>query len=262
MPEIGAGNVTVTYEDHRADVALDRPAKRNAMDLDLIDDLRAALETVDDRDDVRVMTLLGNGPVFSAGMDLELMAEADMDGHDEIYSGLRGVFDGIANLSVPTVVGIEKAAIAGAFELTLPFDFRVIGADAAYGLKETKLGIFPFGGGTQRLPRLIGLGKAKELVMQSDRIDPAEAERFGLVNEVVEPGTVDEETQAFADELATRAPMGMTRAKECLDSAFDVTLEAGLDMEYDRAREVWDTHDHREGFAAMLEDREPEFRGE
>jgi enoyl-CoA hydratase/carnithine racemase len=262
MDEIGSGTVAVSFENHRADVLLDRPEKRNAMDLTVIDDLRAAVETVDDRDDVRVMTLLGNGPVFSAGMDLELMAEADMDGHQAIYDGLRGLFDGIADLAIPTVVGVEKAAIAGAFELTLPFDFRILGADAAYGLKETKLGIFPFGGGTQRLPRLIGLAKAKELVMQSDRIDPEAAERIGLVNEVVEPGTVDERTREYADDLATRAPMGMTRAKECLNSAFDVTLEDGLDMEYERSRDVWDSDDHREGFAAMLEDREPEFEGQ
>lgn len=261
MQSIGSGTVAVSFEDHRADVLLDRPEKRNAMDLTVIDDLRAAIETVDDREDVRTMTLLGNGPVFSAGMDLELMAEADMEGHQEIYDGLRGLFDGIAALSIPTVVGIEKAAIAGAFELTLPFDFRIIGADAAYGLKETKLGIFPFGGGTQRLPRLIGLAKAKELVLKSDRIDPEAAERIGLVNEVVEPGTVDEETRAYADELATRAPMGMTRAKECLDSAFDVSLAAGLDMEYERSRELWGSDDHREGFAAMLADRDPEFEG-
>lgn len=261
MQSIGSGTVAVSFEDHRADVLLDRPEKRNAMDLTVIDDLRAAIETVDDREDVRTMTLLGNGPVFSAGMDLELMAEADMEGHQKIYDGLRGLFDGIAALSIPTVVGIEKAAIAGAFELTLPFDFRIIGADAAYGLKETKLGIFPFGGGTQRLPRLIGLAKAKELVLKSDRIDPEAAERIGLVNEVVEPGTVDEETRAYADELATRAPMGMTRANECLDSAFDVSLAAGLDMEYERSRELWGSDDHREGFAAMLADRDPEFEG-
>ncbi|WP_299264117.1 enoyl-CoA hydratase/isomerase family protein [Halorientalis sp.] len=262
MQSIGAGTVAVSFEGHRADVLLDRPEKRNALNLAVIDDLRAAVETVDDRDDVRAMTLLGNGSVFSAGMDLELMAEADVDGHQAIYDGLRGLFDGIAALPIPTVVGVEQAAIAGAFELTLSFDFRILGADAAYGLKETKLGIFPFGGGTQRLPRLIGLAKAKELVMKSDQIDPEEAERLGLVNEVVEPGTVDEETRAYADELATRAPMGMTRAKECLHSAFDVTLDDGLDMEYDHSRELWGSDDRREGFAAMLEDRDPEFRGE
>jgi len=262
MEEIGSGYALVSCDGHRADVTINRPDKRNAMNLAVIDDLRGAIETVDDAEDVRAMTLLGEGPVFSAGMDLELMSEADMDGHEDIYDGIRGLFDGIAALSIPTVVGIETAAIAGAFELTLPFDFRVIGSDAAYGLRETKLGLLPFGGGTQRLPRLVGLGEATDLVMRSDTIDPAEAERIGLVNEVVDPGDVADRTRDLADELATRAPLGMERAKACLQSAFDHSLEEGLDMEYELSREVWDTDDRKEGFEALLSDREPEFTGE
>jgi len=278
MPEIGTGTVVVEFEDKRADVWLNRPEKRNAIDQDVIRDLTEAIEVVENAaqsasegatgeqpgagEDVRAMTLLGEGSVFCAGMDLEMMFTADHDEHAEFHSKLRDVFDAIEAVSVPTVAGIKKAAVAGAFELALPADFRVIGSDAKYGLRETKLGIFPSGGSTQRLPRLIGLSRAKDLVMRSDFIDPAEAERIGLVHEVVEPGTVDEGAQALADELTTRAPLGMERAKECLDAAFDVSMEEGLDMEHERAVEIWDTHDRREGFGAALEEREPEFTGE
>ena len=260
--DIGSGNATVSYDDHRADVTIARPEKRNALDLQTLTDLTAAVETVADTDrDVRAMTLLGEGGLFSAGMDLELMAEADVDGHEDIYEGLAGLCNTLEAVPVPTVVGIEGAAIAGAFELTLPADFRVIGEDAVYGLKETKLGIFPFCGGTQRLPRLVGLGHAKDLVMRSDAIDPERAERIGLVNEVVAPDAVADRTRDLADELATRAPLGMERAKKCLNASLDVDLEAGLAMEYEGSKELWPTHDREEGFRSMLADRDPEYEG-
>jgi enoyl-CoA hydratase/carnithine racemase len=264
MHEIGEGTAIVEVDGHRADLWLNRPDKRNAINEQVIADLTAAIERVEDlvdEEDVRAMTLLGKGPVFCAGMDMEMMYAAEQERHDEFHVALNDLFTAIENVSVPTVAGIKRAAVAGAFELALPADFRVIGADATYGLRETKLGIFPSGGSTQRLPQLVGLARAKDLVMRSDFVDPQEAERMGLVNEVVEPGAVDEEAQSLADELATRAPLGMVAAKECLNAAFDTSLEEGLEMEHDNASEIWETHDRKEGFAAALEEREPEFEG-
>lgn len=265
MREIGDGNAALDIDGHRVDVWLNRPDKRNAINEQVIRDLRAAIDEVTairEDEDLRAMTLLGKGPVFCAGMDLEMMYAAESDQHAEFHVELNDLFTEIERVPLPTVAGIKKAAVAGAFELALPADFRVIGDDALYGLRETKLGIFPSGGSTQRLPRLIGLSRAKDLVMRSDFIDPEEAEEMGLVHEVVEPGTVDEEAKALADELATRAPLGMEKAKGCLNAAFDVDLEAGLELEYEGATAIWDTHDRREGFAAALEDRDPEFERE
>jgi enoyl-CoA hydratase/carnithine racemase len=265
MREIGDGNALLDIDGHRVDVWLNRPDKRNAIDQQVIHDLRAAMdevETIRETEDLRAMTLLGKGAVFCAGMDLEMMYAAGSDQHDEFHVALNELFTEIERVPIPTVAGIKKAAVAGAFELALPADFRVIGEDATYGLRETKLGIFPSGGSTQRLPRLIGLSRAKDLVMRSDVIDPEEAEEMGLVHEVVASGTVDEEAQALADELATRAPLGMEKAKECLNAAFDVDMQTGLEMEHEGASAIWGTHDRREGFAAALEDREPEFERE
>ncbi|MFB6164886.1 MAG: enoyl-CoA hydratase/isomerase family protein [Haloarculaceae archaeon] len=262
MQEIGSGAALLERDGHRADVWLNRPDKRNAMNRDVIADLTAAVEAVAEADDVRAMTLLGKGPVFCAGMDLHMMRETDRATHEQFHGALQDLFDAIETVPVPTVAGIKRAAVAGAFELTLPADFRVIDSEAAFGLRETKLGVFPSGGSTQRLPRLIGLARAKDLVMRSDFLDPAEAERIGLVTEVVDPGTVDDRARELADELATRAPLGMARAKTCLNAAFDVTLEEGLAMEHEHSDEIWDTADRREGFAAALADREPEFQGE
>jgi enoyl-CoA hydratase/carnithine racemase len=261
MQSIGSGFVELDVDDHRADVILDRPDKRNAMHQQLLADLRSALETVEADDDVRAMTLLGNGPVLSAGMDLEMMSDrAGTDG--EMETGLDHVTRYIADMSTPSVAGIQGAAVAGAFELVLPVDLRVIDAEAKYGVKEIQLGIFPSGGATQRLPRLVGLSKAKEIVLTGEFIDPQEAKDIGLVHEVVEdPEAVDDRARAWADKLASNAPLGLERARMLLNSAFDMPLEEGLELESALGRELVDTHDYEEGFSAQMEGREAEFEG-
>jgi enoyl-CoA hydratase/carnithine racemase len=261
MESIGSGLVTLDVDGHRADVVLDRPAKRNAMNQALLGDLETALAAVEERENIRAMTLLGNGPVLSAGMDLEMMHErAEGDGDLEI--GLGAITDRLADLAIPSVAGIQGAAIAGAFELVLPVDFRVIDREASFGVKEVKLGIFPSGGATQRLPRLVGLSTAKELVLTGEFIDPEEAADCGLVHEVVDdPADVDDRARAWADDLAENAPLGMARARRLLNSALDMPLQEGLELEAALGRELVDSHDYEEGFAAQLEGREPEFEG-
>jgi enoyl-CoA hydratase/carnithine racemase len=260
MEPIGSGLAALAVDGHRADVTLARPEKRNAMTVPLMEDLATALERADAHEDVRAVVLRGEGPVFCAGMDLEMMrARADEDGPE------RGAFpdllDTLASVSVPTVAAIKRAAPAGAFELTLPCDFRVLGADATYGVIEVKLGTFPHGGATQRLPRLVGLAKAKELVLTGEFIDPAEADACGLVTEVVPDGEVDAAARELADSLAANAPLGMARAKRALDEALETPLAEGLERERELGRELDATRDYREGFEARIEGREPTFEG-
>jgi enoyl-CoA hydratase len=136
-----------------------------------------------------------------------------------------------------------------------------LGSDASYGVIEVALGTFPHGGATQRLPRLVGLAKAKELVLTGEFVDPEEAKRCGLVTEIADPGSVAERTRAFADDLMQNAPLGMERAKRALNGALDTPLETGLEFERALGRELDDTRDYHEGFDARLEGREPEFEG-
>lgn len=262
MESIGTGLATIDWNEPRADVFLSRPEKRNAMTVDLIRDLTAAFEAVDAADDVRVATLLGEGPVFSAGMDLEMMRDRVEPGSGIDRDVFPDLLAAIEETRQPVVAGIERAAPAGAFELTLPCDFRIVGRDAKYGLLEVALGTFPHGGGTQRLPRLVGLSKAKEIVLTGEFVDPEDAAEMGLVHDVVDPGTVDDRTKAFADDLCENAPLGLRNAKKALNAALEVPLERGLAYERRLGHELDDTHDYREGFEARLEDREPEFRGE
>lgn len=262
MREIGSGNVKLDVDDYRADVILNRPDKRNAMNEALLGDLLTALEEVEANDDIRAMTLLGEGPVFCAGMDLEMMKGRGEDGDPDLETGLDDITHFIEDMTVPSVASLKRAAVAGSFELVLPVDFRIISADANYGLLEVNLGIFPSGGGTQRLPRLIGLSKAKEIVMTGELMDPHEAEQHGLVHEVVEdPDDVDDTAREWADRLTENAPLGMERARGLLNSALDMPLEEGLQLESVLGEELVHTDDYTEGFTARLEDREPEFEG-
>ncbi|MFC6939939.1 enoyl-CoA hydratase/isomerase family protein [Salinirubellus sp. GCM10025818] len=245
-------------DGHRADVIIDRPEKRNAMDEAVLRDLTAAVEAVSGMEDVRAMVMLGEGPVFSAGMDLGMMRDRPDEGARELFPELLAA---IENTSVPTVAAAKRAAPAGAFELTLPFDFRILGTEARYGVLEVKLGTFPHGGATQRLPRLVGLSKAKEIVLTGEFVDPEEALSCGLVHDVVPDARVDARAREFADDLCANAPLGMTRAKRALDAAFETSLEEGLELERELAAEIEDSRDYREGFDARLDGREPEFEG-
>jgi enoyl-CoA hydratase/carnithine racemase len=225
-------------------------------------DLTEAFDRVDADEGVRTVTLLGEGPVFSAGMDLEMMrdrVEPDSGIDRDVFPAL---LERIEDARQPVVAGIKRAAPAGAFELTLPCDFRVLGRDAKYGLLEVSLGTFPHGGGTQRLPRLVGLSRAKEIVLTGEFVDPEEAERMGLVHELCDDDAVDERAKAFADRLCENAPLGLENGKQALNAALETPLERGLAFERALGRELDDTHDYREGFEARLEEREPQFRGE
>lgn len=262
MESIGSGNVKLGIEGNRADVVLDRPEKRNAMNGALLSDLAAALDRVEENLDIRAMTLLGEGELFCAGMDLEMMRDRGEPDGTKLETGLDDVTERIANLRVPSVASIKGAAIAGAFELVLPVDFRIISKDAKYGVIEVRLGVFPHGGATQRLPRLVGLSKAKEIVLTGDYIDPEEAADIGLVHDVVEDReATDERARAWADDLAENAPLGMERARRCLNAAFDVPLEDGLELESALGEQLVHTDDYTEGFTARLEGRDPEFVG-
>ncbi|MFC7157594.1 enoyl-CoA hydratase/isomerase family protein [Halomarina halobia] len=262
MKEIGNGNVLLDVEGHRADVILNRPEKRNAMNESLLRDLRTALEKVDAADDVRVMTLQGKGSVFCAGMDLEMMRKLGRDDSETLDVGLDDITHFIDEMDVVSVASIKRGAIAGAFELVLPVDFRIISRDAKYGVIEVTLGVFPSGGATQRLPRLVGLSKAKEIVLSGDYIDPLDAKEIGLVHEIVDdPDETDERAMAYADDLAENAPLGMKSARELLNSALEMPLDEGLAFESAMGERLTETNDYTEGFTARIEGRDPEFEG-
>ncbi len=220
-------------QGHIRHVVLNRPEKRNAMNQELLRALAVELRSAADDADVHCVVLRGEGAVFSAGVDLgELMSFA---GDPTVLRPFRDVFLQCANLCEqmpkPVICQIHRTCVGGALEVALGCDLRIASDDSQLGLPEVKFGIIPDVGGSSRLPAVVGLGRAKELIMTGRTIDAAEAERIGLVNRVVAPQELEAATQALVDELLANAHWAVGRAKRVIDASARPALAATLEME-------------------------------
>src|ERR1700689_4480709 len=214
-------------------VILNRPEKRNAMSQALLRAVVHELRASASEQSVHCVVLRGEGPVSSAGVDLnELAASADTPGRLRPF---REVFLDSANaaedMTKPVVCQIHRTCVGGALEVALGCDLRIASSDAQLGLPEVKFGIIPDVGGSSRLPAVVGLGRAKELIMTGRTIDAAEAERIGLVNRVVAPEDLEQATQALVDELLANSHVAVGRAKRVIDASARPTLAQTLEME-------------------------------
>ncbi|HTA14866.1 MAG TPA: enoyl-CoA hydratase/isomerase family protein, partial [Solirubrobacteraceae bacterium] len=212
---------------------LNRPEKRNAMSQELLRALGQALRAATDDELVQCVVLRGEGPVFSAGVDLqELAASANEAG---LLRPFRNTFLDCPNLCEampkPVVCQIHRTCVGGALEVALGCDLRIASSDAQFGLPEVKFGIIPDVGGSTRLPAVVGLGRAKELIMTARTIDAAEAERIGLVNRVVAPDELEQATQALVDELLANSHVAVGRAKRVIDASARPAIAQTLEME-------------------------------
>jgi enoyl-CoA hydratase/carnithine racemase len=214
-------------------VVLNRPEKRNAMNGELLRALGAALREAAADEGVHCVVLRGEGPVFSAGVDLvELGASAGQVG---MLRPFRQVFLDCANLceemAKPVVCQIHRTCVGGALEVALGCDLRIASSDAQLGLPEVKFGIIPDVGGSTRLPAVVGLGRAKELIMTARLIDAAEGERIGLINRVVAPDELEAATDALVEELLANSHIAVGRSKRVLDASARPALAQTLEME-------------------------------
>ncbi len=224
---------TVVTEDRGAvrHVVLNRPGKRNAMNRELLLELGAALREAAADGDVQCVVLRGEGPAFSAGADLgELAVAAGGPGRS-----FRKVFLDCANaceeMTKPVVCQIHGMCVGGALEVALGCDLRISSIDARLGLPEVRFGVIPDVGGSTRLPAVVGLGRAKELIMTARLIDGSEAERIGLVNRVVAPDQLERATQELVDELLANSPVAVGRAKRVIDASARPALASSLELE-------------------------------
>ncbi len=214
-------------------VILNRPEKRNAMNQELLLALGEALRAAAAQESVHCVVLRGEGPVFSAGVDLvELMSST---GEAGVLRHFRGVFLECANvceeMAKPVVCQIHRTCVGGALEVALGCDLRIAASDAQLGLPEVRFGIIPDVGGSTRLPAVVGLGRAKELIMTARLIDAQEAERIGLLNRVVAPEELEQATQALVEELLANSPVAVGRAKRVIDASARPTLAQSLVLE-------------------------------
>jgi enoyl-CoA hydratase/carnithine racemase len=225
----------VTTEDRGAarHIVLNRPEKRNAMSQELLRALGDALRAATAEASVHCVVLRGEGPVFSAGVDLvELAASANEVGNLRPF---RNTFLECPNLCEampkPVVCQIHRTCVGGALEVALGCDLRIASSDAQFSLPEVKFGIIPDVGGSTRLPAVVGLGRAKELIMTARTIDAAEAERIGLVNRVVAPEQLESATETLVDELLANSHVAVGRAKRVIDASARPALAQTLEME-------------------------------
>jgi enoyl-CoA hydratase len=242
---------------------IDRPAKRNALDAAILQALHATcLGTAQDAT-VRAVILTGGEKVFAAGVDIASFAAAPGVANAYRASESRSrCWEALARLPQPTIAAVAGYALGGGCELALACDLRLAAESAVFGQPEVKLGLIPGAGGTQRLPRLIGPTRAKELIFFGDSIDAQEAYRLGLVNRVVPTDRLLAEATAWAARLAELPPLALAMAKQAIDTGADLALSAGLYLEQQSFVALFGTADEQEGVAAFLEKRPPHFTGE
>jgi len=233
----------------------------NLVSLDVTKALAAALVRIEQDEDVRVVILAGTGDrAFCAGSDVkEFPSLAGRVAEGKLVNE-NAMYDRLAELPVPTIAAIEGNALGGGLELALCCDLRVAASTALLGLPEVRLGVMPGSGGTQRLPRLIGLARSKELILLGEIIDAETALSFGLVNRVVTQGEAESVARELAETLASRGPVAVREAKAVLNTTLDGSLAEGQADELTASERVFSSEDMLEGAAAFVEKRPPRFR--
>jgi methylglutaconyl-CoA hydratase len=244
-------------------MGLDRPASKNALGRELLGELETALGELGRDPRVRVVVLHSLVPgVFCAGADLKERATMSAEEAEAFVHRLRAAFTALERLPMPTVAVLEDPALGGGLELALACDLRVAGESAVLGLPETGLAIIPGAGGTQRLPRLVGRSKAKELIFTGRKVGAAEARSLGLVDQVASRGEALQAALGLVREMLAKGPVALRAAKEAIDGGLDLDREAGLALEARCYARVIPTQDRLEGLAAFREKRKPVYRGQ
>jgi enoyl-CoA hydratase len=254
---------TIVYEKQErvGTITLNRPKSMNALNSELLSELNHVLAEIDKDDEVKVVILAGSEKYFAAGADITEIGrmKTPRDAH-QFLKMAQSVFNRIEDLEQPVIAAISGLALGGGCELVLACDLRIAAENAMFGQPEIKIGVIPGGGGTQRLPRIVGVTKAKELLYTGDFIDAQEACRIGLVNKIVPLASLMEETRKMALKIA-RQPWEALKATK-------LSINAGLNMDIKRATAyealffemLFSTEDQKEGMTAFIEKRRPEFK--
>ena len=265
--------VILEIEEKLAWIKLNRPAVHNCLSREVLKEIIAICEELSNNKAVRVVSVIGAGAkVFCAGADLQErkgMTEGDTIDYIAL---IQKTMSAIESLPQPVIAAINGSAFGGGTELALACDLRVMMSDASLRLTEVRLGIIPGAGGTQRLPRLIGKSKAKEMILTAQPIGAEEGKSIGLIHRVVarQPEEVFEDgylkdlqdyVREWAKEIAQAAPLSLMRAKEAIDQGYDRDLEAGLALETRAYIQLLNTKDRLEGLNAFKEKRPPEYEG-
>jgi enoyl-CoA hydratase/carnithine racemase len=254
--------VTSRVEGPVAWIELDGAHQLNAIGSATYTQLATLIRQLEQRDSVRAVVVHGAGRAFCAGADIQEIQT--FDGRDDFAAFVHGFTDALDVLSrspLPVIAAIHGSALGGGLELAMACDLRIATPDARFGLPEAKLGVLPGAGGTQRLPRLIPIGVATEMLMLGTFVDGQRALALGLVNQLSEPGRLLDDAKALAEQLAGGASQVPSATKELLRRTSQLSIQDGIDIERDVVADLFDTADGREGFAAFTQRRAPVFGG-
>jgi len=248
--------------DGIATITLNRPEALNAFSKEVVDEVLQALEDAKNDENVRVVVLTGAGEkAFSTGADIKAMKEMNALKARELSLMGEKICCTLENLEKPVIAAINGYALGGGLETAMACDIRIASENARMGQTEINIGFIPGWGGTQRLTRLIGKTKAKELVFTGKMIDAKTAEQLGIVNLVAPADKFRETVRQFATELASKAPVAVKVAKAVINKGSELSLDAALALEREGFSTVGSTEDLQEGVSAFIEKRKPTFKG-
>lgn len=247
--------------DGIASIRFDRDGKPNVMDAAFLDSLERVLDYAENSSAVRVVVLSGNDRSFIVGADINRLAQADPSAALRVTDQTMRVQERLADLSKPTIAALTGLTLGGGLEVALCCDFRVAASHARLGLPEIGLGIIPGGGGTQRLPRVVGLARATEFVLLGEAVDAKTALAMNLVHRTCEKDELESVVGSLAQKLAAKPTAALRAAKAALRASQSADLKSGLLAEQHLFSLLFGTDDQKEGMSAFLQKREPRFEG-
>lgn len=253
-------NLLLKKEGNIGVLSIDRPNELNALNSKVLDELNMAIEDISLDDDIHVLIISGEGRAFVAGADIEEMkSKNSLEAREFANKGLN-LFRKIELMEKPVIAAVNGFALGGGCELAMCCDIRIASEKAKFGQPEVGLGITPGFGGTQRLSRLVGLGKAKELIFTADIIKADEALRIGLVNKVVDPAELMNESIKLANKIASKGQLAVRYSKTAINRGFETDLETGMVIEKELFSLCFATEDQKEAMSAFLEKREANYK--
>jgi enoyl-CoA hydratase len=255
-------NILVSEQNGLATITINRPKKLNALNKATIFELSTAFETLEDKDDVRAIVITGSGEkAFVAGADISEFANFTVENGGKLAAkGQEMLFDLVENLSTPVIAAVNGFALGGGLELAMACHFRVATENAKMGLPEVSLGVIPGYGGTQRLPQLIGKGKAMELIMTAGMMSAEDAKNCGLINYVVPQDELMPLVEKLASKIMRNSPIAISAAIRAVNANF-VDGTNGFEVEIEEFGDCFGTEDFKEGTTAFLEKRKANFPG-
>lgn len=251
--------IEVTVDGGIGHIALNRPKVLNAINRPMIREIVTVFDEFDERDDVRVIVVSGKGRAFAAGADIDEMAD-----DDAIRMELMNQFkdwDRMRMTKKPIIGAVQGFALGGGFELALSCDLLFAAEDARFGFPEVNIGVMPGAGGTQHLTRLMGKKKALEWLWSGEMMSGNEALHYGVINRLIAPELLLEETMRFAKKVAAQPPLSVRLIKEAVEKAEDYTLDEGMKFERKNFYLLFASEDQKEGMKAFQEKRKPFFKG-